>query len=110
MSLRTDAQELAAVLWRAVNALQRFHDVSRHRYTMELAGRLEPLVRRFDEAIRHRSGAAAADALDDNKPVIYEVTGATARGELKIFPDDTLDRYYRLATIFQESRYAAETL
>jgi len=110
VSLRTEAQELAAVLWRAVDALQRFQDVSRRRYTMELAGRLEPLVRQFDEAIQHRCRAAAADALDDIKPVIYEVTGATTKGEFKIFADDTLDRYYRLATIFQEIRYAAETL
>ena len=110
MSLRTDAQELAAILWCVVDALQRFQDVSRRRYTMELAGRLDPLVRQFDEAIRHRSRAAATDALDDIKPVIYEVTGAATKGELKIFSDHTLDRYYGLATIFQESRYAAETL
>ena len=110
MSLCTDAQELAAVLWRAVDALQRLQDISRRRYTMELAGRLEPLVRQLDEAIHHRSRAAAVDALDDIKPVIYEISGATTKGELKIFSDDTLDRYYRLATIFQESRYAAETL
>jgi hypothetical protein len=77
---------------------------------MELASRLEPLVRQFDEAIQHHSRAAATDALDDIKPVIYELTGAAIIGELKIFSDDTLDRYYGLATIFQESRYAAETL
>ena len=77
---------------------------------MELAGRLEPLVRRFDEAIHGRSRAAAADALDDIKPVIYEISGATTKGELKIFSDDTLDRYYELATIFQESRYAGDAL
>lgn len=39
-----------------------------------------------------------------------EASAAATKGGLPIFPDDKLDRYWRLHTVFQESRFRGEAL
>ena len=111
MPLDADANQLVAVLWRAIGALEGFRDPSRANYTVDLATRLRPLVAEFERAVVHEHSREAASAmLDDIKPLMHEVSGAATKGEMDIFTDDSLDRYYQFATIFQQSRYAGQTL
>jgi hypothetical protein len=111
MSLDAHAKQLVAVLWSVIDALKRFRDPLRADYTVEMVTRLRPLVAEFERAVVHAHSREAASAmLDDIKPLMDEVCGAATKGEMDIFTDDTLDRYYQFATIFQESRYAAQTL
>ena len=107
MSLDADANQLVAVLWRIIDALESFRD----QFTVDMATQLRPLVAEFERAVVHAHSREAASAMfDDIKPLMHEVSGAATKGEMDIFTDDTLDRYYQFATIFQESRYAAQTL
>jgi len=48
--------------------------------------------------------------LADLKGLMHEVNGAATKGELDVFSDDTLDRYWKLSTIFQESRFSGQGL
>lgn len=111
MSLDADANQLVTVLRRVIDALESFRDPLRASYTVDMATRLRPLVAELERAVVHAHSREAASAtLDDIKPLMHEVSGAATKGEMDIFTDDTLDRYYQFATIFQESRYAAQTL
>lgn len=111
MSLQADANQLVAVFWRVIRALESFRHPHGASYSTDMATQLRPLVAGFERAVVHaHSRETAAAILDDLKPMMHNVSGAATKGELDIFTDDTLDRYYELATIFQESRYAAETL
>ena len=110
MSLQSEAQKLLVVLQRVIRALERFHHPSGYSYAADVAGRLRPLVAQFEQAIHAHSRETAAATLDDIKPLMHDVTGASTKGDLEIFSDDTLDQYYQLATIFQESRHAAQSL
>jgi len=39
---------------------------------------------------------------------MYEVNGAAKKGEMDIFPEGLLNRFWQLSTIFQEQRYRDE--
>ena len=111
MSLQTDANQLVAVFRHIIGALESFRHPRGGSYSADMATQLRPLVAEFESAVVHaHSRERAAAILDELKPMIHNVSGAATKGELDIFKDDTLDRYHELATIFQESRYAAETL
>lgn len=111
MSLQADANQLVAVFWRVIRALENFRHPHGASYSADMATQLRPLVVEFERAVVHaHSRETAAAILDDLKPMMHNVSGAATKGELDIFADDTLDRYHELATIFQESRYSAETL
>jgi hypothetical protein len=113
MSLHADAQKLVAVLQRVIEALERFRHPSGASYAADMAVRLRPLVADFEQAIQAHSREAASATLDDIKPLMHNVSGAATKGDLAIFrsySDNTLDRYFQLATIFQESRYAGQPL
>ncbi len=111
MNLNIEAKNLVTVMWHVIEALDRFHHPYGSSYTVDLAARLRPLVAELDRAVlQSRSREEAAEALRDIKPVMHEVSGAATKGEMEIFKDDTLNRYYELETIFRESRYASQTL
>jgi hypothetical protein len=110
-SLQADANELVAVLWRVIGALESFQHPNGASYGADMARRLRPRIADFERAVVHaRSREAAVAILDELRPMMDNVNGATTKGELDIFTDDTLDRYHRLASIFQESRYAGQNL
>jgi len=110
MSLQSEAQELLVVLQRVIRALECFRHPSGYSYAADVAVRLRPLVAQFEQAIHAHSRENAEAVLDDIKPLMHDVTGASTKGDLEIFSDDTLDRYIEFATIFQESRHAAHSL
>ena len=114
MSLRTDAFELLATLKEVLEALRRFKHPNGAPYATEMIARLEPVVADFEHAIDEaRDKDAAVVALDEIGPLMHNINGAATKGDLRIFPgydDQTLNTYWRLNTIFRESRYAAESL
>ena len=114
MSLRTDAFELLATLKEVIEALRHFEHPNGAPYATEMVARLEPAVADFEHAIvETRDKDAAVVALDEIGPLMHDINGAATKGDLRIFPrydDQTLDTYWRLNTIFRESRYAAESL
>ena len=110
MSLQSEARELLAVFQRVIQALDRFRHPSGYSYAADVAVRLRPLVAQFEQAILAHSRRTAEAVLDDIKPLMHDITGASSKGDLAIFSDDTLDRYNDLATMFQESRHAGQSL
>jgi hypothetical protein len=114
MSLRTDAFELLATLNQVIESLRRFQHPNGAPYATDMAAQLEPVVVDFEHAIvESRSNDAAVAALDAIGPLMHNLNGAATKGDLRIFPaydDQTLDTYWRLNTIFRESKYASETL
>lgn len=114
MSLRADALNLLEALTETVEALNRFQHPSGGDYGFKMAARLGPSVAEFGRAvIESRSRDAASEALDEIAPLMENVNGAATTGDLRIFPaydDQTLNTYWRLNSIFRESRYAAESL
>jgi hypothetical protein len=113
MPLHSDAQKLVAILQAVIEALERFRHPTGASYAADMAVRLRPLVANFEQAIQAHSREAASAALDEIKPLLHDVNGAATKGDLAIFPhysDDTLNRYWQLETIFQETRYAGQSL
>ena len=114
MSLRTDANELLSTLKEVVASLQRYEHPSRAPYGDDMAARLAPAVSDLERAVvENRSRDAAVAAMDEIEPLMHNINGASTKGGLNIFPgydNQVLDSYWRLETIFRESRYAAENL
>lgn len=114
MSLRSDALELLETLKQVVEALRRFEHPNGATYGADMAARLGSMVAELEQAIvEHRSREAAVVALDEIGPLMENVNGAATKGDLMIFPccdDQVLNSYWRLRTVFRESRYAAESL
>jgi len=112
MSLRTDAFELLATLKEVIEALRRFEHPNGAPYTNDMAARIEPVVADFEHAIvESRSKYAAVAALAEIDPLMHNINGAATKGDLRIFPayqDQPLNTYWRLNTIFRESRYVSE--
>ena len=52
----------------------------------------------------------AGDALAELAEVVSALSAASVKGELDIFKGDLLDRYWRLHTIFRESRHLDQRL
>jgi hypothetical protein len=111
MTLTTQARELVHVLQAVVTALDRFDRPLQRDYTCEMADRLRPLVAELQSAVvSERNRPAAERVLADISELMHGVNGAATKGEMEIFADDTLDRYWRLSTIFQESRFSGQSL
>jgi len=111
ITLATQAQELVRILQAVVAALERFDRPGQRDYTTGLAKRLGPLLAKFQSAvIGERSRPAAEQALVDIKEVMHEINGAATKGEMDIFSDATLDRFWNLSTLFQESRFSCQSL
>jgi len=114
MTLRSEALDLLRALTATVEALKRFQHPSGAAYGFEMAARLGPTVAEFEHAvIESRSREAATAALDEIAPLMHNINGAATKGDLKIFSghdDQTLETYWRLNTIFRESKYASESL
>ena len=114
MPLRDDALELVDVLKRVVTALENFRHPYGASYAADMARQLCPLVSDFELAVtQDHSRNDAKEVLSIIAPLMQNVNGAATKGELNIFPNgqgDTLEEYWRLRTIFQESIYADEKL
>ena len=107
MSLREDAVELSKILNQNVASASD----SRSDYVAELARGLEENVTQYDRAVFDKcSRLESADALSELAEVVSALSAASVKGELDIFKGDLLDRYWRLHTIFRESRYRDQTL
>ena len=110
-TLATQAQELVRVLQAVVTALDQFDRPVRRDYTRAMADRLRPLVVEFQSAVvSERSRLLAERALADIKELMHDVNGAATIGDMDIFPSDTLNRYWNLSTLFQESRFSGQSL
>ena len=114
MSLRTDTFELLATLKEVIEALRRFEHPNGAPYANDMVARLDLAVAEFERAIaEQRSRDAAVAALDKIGPLMENLNGAATKGGLDFFPsygDDTLNDYWRLNTIFRETRYSHESL
>jgi hypothetical protein len=109
--LRDEAEKLVHVLWIIVHALDDFHTDDRREYTRRLAARLRPLVLSLEHAVlKERSRETAKDLMSDISPIMDEINAAATKGEIAIFKDDTLAKYWKLSAIFQESRFANDHL
>lgn len=99
------------MLQAVVTALARFDRPTQRDYTHSLADRLRPLVAELQSAVvSERSRSDAERVLADISELMHEVNGAATKGDMDIFADDTLDRYWHLSTVFRESRFAGQTL
>ena len=111
MTLRRDAIELSKVLSQIVADLGNFNADNRSSYTNELARSLAPIVAVYDQAVfEYKSRTAASDALRDMVEYMHEVNGAATKGEINFTSANVLNKYWRLRTIFQESRYRDQVL
>lgn len=107
MSLRKDAIELSKVLNEIVASACDSHSA----YVAELARDIAKNVKQYDRAVFDNcSRGEASDALAELAEVVSSLSAASVKGELNIFNGDLLDRYWRLHTIFRESRYSDQTL
>jgi hypothetical protein len=107
MSLRNDAAELSRVLHQIVEGAI----VSPSRHIADLAVSIAPGVLEYDRAVFDlRSRESASDALDSIVDNMNALSAAVTRGELPLFGDKVLGAYWRLYTIFRESKYRDQTL
>ena len=107
MTLRKDAVELSKVL----NQIVASASGSRSAYVAELARGIAENVAQYDRAIFDTgSRVEASDALAELQGAMSDLNAASAKDELHIFDGDLLNAYWRLHTIFRESRYHDQTL
>jgi len=107
MSLQKDAIQLSSVLNEILNSA----NGSRSAYISKLAERIAPLIVRFDRAVFDmHSREEASDALSEMAEGMSALSAAATKGELHAFPGRSLDSYWRLYTIFQESKYRDQEL
>lgn len=111
MTLATEAIELAETLQAIVNGLESYDLDSRREYTLKMAHRLKPLVNSFrDLVVVEKSKNDAKLQLDEIRELMHNVNGAATKGEIDFVSGSVLNRYWELSTIFQESKYAQESL
>ena len=108
MTLKLDANRLVQILRDISRHLERYGDD----YTSHLAARLDPQTEALAKAIDVEHSIPHARAImADIATMLEEINGAATKGGMSIFPDPSLlDEYWNLRTIFQESRYAHETI
>ncbi len=107
MSLRRDAVELSRIL----NQIVETASDSRSAYIAKLARKIGESVAQYDRAVfDERPREEAGDALAQLAEVVSALSAASVKGELDIFNGDLLERYWRLHTIFRESRYRDQKL
>ncbi len=102
---------MVETLWRVIAALDGYDVDDRRTYAKELSTRLRPLVADLEKAVRcEKSRSHAEGILSDIAPIMDVVNGAATKGDMDIFADDTLNRYWDLNTIFRESRFRGQEL
>jgi hypothetical protein len=107
MSLRKDAVELSNIL----NEIVATACDCPSAYVAELARGIAKNVAQYDRAVFDNSSRVeASDALAELAKVVSALSAVSVKGELNIFKGDLLDRYWRLHTIFRESKYRDQTL
>ncbi len=112
MGLRADAEELIQVLESVGAGLADFQGSSdQMEYTEHVHRRLLPLVEELREHVGVRSDRSEIlRSMAEIKEVMYEVSGAANKGEMRICAEGILDTFWKLSTIFQEQRYRDEDL
>ncbi len=113
MTLRTDAKELLDTLKLIVAHSERYAEKYRNNYISALAASIRPLVAEYEKAIEEeKSKESAQKALSEMTDYVHELSGASTKGEMEIFPetDESLNEYWRLYTIFRELKYKEECL
>ena len=105
MNLKTEAQRLLEILTRAVANLRAFTDRSGNNLGVQAAAELSGYVLALEKAILEHSRADAEAVIKELSPLMHSINGAATKGELAIFEDDTLERYWKLQSIFRESRF-----
>jgi hypothetical protein len=111
MSLASEAQELIESLKLVVAGLEAYDKDSRSDYTMKMAARLKPLVESFDRIVTvDKSKELAKQQFDEIRELMHNAMGAYTKGDVYFVEDSVLDKYWQHHTIFQESKYAHESL
>ena len=112
MGLRADAEELIQVLESVGAGLADFQGSSdQMEYTEHVHRRLLPLVEELREHVGVRSDRSEIlRTMAEIKEVMYEVSGAANKGEMRICAEGIFDTFWKLSTIFQEQRYRDEDL
>ncbi len=110
MGLREDTQRLLETLQAVAARLGAFRGSPvQKEYTDHLQRRLVPLVEDLRLMIEERTDRPEIlRAMAEIKEVMSEVNGAATKGEMAIFPEGLLNRFWQLSTIFQEQRYRDE--
>ena len=110
MSLRDDAIKLTAALNQIVSrVLGNRSDTGTYRGV--LAERLAPIVEAYDNAVFVRcSREEASEALSDLSGYVEALSASFVHGDLKADIAKPIHEYWRLYTIFRESRYRHDTL
>jgi hypothetical protein len=106
MSLRKDAVELSNIL----NEIVASACDGPSPYVAELARGIAKDLSQYEAVFDDCSRVDASDALAELAEVVSVISAASVKGELNIFKSGLLDRYWRLHTIFRESRYRDQIL
>jgi hypothetical protein len=78
-------------------------------YARHLQRRLVPLVEDLRSLIDQQADRSALlRTMAEIKEVMYDVNGAATKGEMDIFPEGLLKRFWQLSTMFQDQRYHNE--
>jgi hypothetical protein len=110
MSLRKDAMELSFALNEIVEGLCSYKS-GRNKLCRDLASRLAPMVERYDQAVYvRRSRQDAAEAISALSEDLHAVSTASSKGEMDFAFNKAINNYWRLHTIFRESRHREESL
>lgn len=111
MTLILDAKELVDSLKAVVVGLESYDKDSRSEYTLRMAARLKPLVECFDQLVTiEKSKGKAKLQFDEIRELMNSLSAAYTKGEINFVEDNVLEKYWEHHTIFQESRYANESL
>ena len=107
MSLRSDATQLSRVL----NEIVRIAQNENAEYVTKLAARIAPVVARYDHAVFDlHSREQASEALTEMAESMSDLSATAAKLELLGFQGNSLGSYWRLYTIFRESKYRDQAL
>ncbi len=108
--LRNDAIELSSALNEIVSGLLSCNSADAA-YARTMAHRLGPLVQDYNRAVFDtRSRDEASEALSELAVCIGSVMAASTKGEMDFGINNALGTYWRLYTIFRESRYGGDSL
>ena len=113
MTLKSETRELLKVLKSIVAHSECYAEKNKNSYIASLADSIHPLVIEYESAINNeKSKQKAQKAISEMTEFIHELNGASTKGEMDIFsePDETLNEYWRLYTIFRELKYKDEEL
>ena len=111
MSLRGEASELSTALNLILEALLSRGSDGWSPYATEAARKLAPAIRAYDRAVfETRSRQAASEALGDLADSLSDLSAAATKGEMPLSAAASLNKYWKLYTIFRESKYRNDSL